>query len=65
MGDQALDIEVRSTGPNGVILAGDWIVIRSGPCILLLDQQPIPGTRTTKYLQDAARTAWQVYKDKQ
>jgi hypothetical protein len=64
MGSQALDVKVHATGSNGMVLVCDWIVIRSSHCLLVLYEMLIPATRTTEYLQAAARTAWQVYKVK-
>jgi hypothetical protein len=62
MGDQALDIEVRST-VNGAIMSADWIIIRSGRCLLTVSQQPASGTDITQYLQVAARAAWRAFEN--
>jgi hypothetical protein len=41
-------------------VASDWVVIRSGRCLLVVYEQAAPGT-SGKYLQPAAQTAWRVF----
>lgn len=60
VGDQAFDIEVRTTSPAGGDVASDWVVIRSGRCLLVVDEQAAPEAGW-KYLQPTAQTAWRVF----
>jgi hypothetical protein len=60
VGDQAFDIEVRTTSPAGGDVASDWVIIRSGRCLLAVDEQAAPEAGR-KYLQPVAQTAWRVF----
>jgi hypothetical protein len=62
LGNQEFDIQVRSTAPDTLEVADDWIIIRDGRCLLDVYEQTAPST-LWKYLQPAAQTAWRAFQN--
>lgn len=61
LGDLALDVQARiDNAPYAPTTAADWIVVRSGNCLLMLYEDPT-GVSMSRYLLAAARAAWHAY----
>jgi hypothetical protein len=70
IGDQAFNIEVHITfwntnsGPtttSAMVIAENWILIRSGRCLLAVYEFPTPSSIPGGYLEATARAALRIY----
>jgi hypothetical protein len=61
LGDQALYVQASVMGSTPVVIANDWILIRSGRCLLIVEEQGTALPHAADYLMAAAHAAWRAY----